>query len=59
MSDKARFSLTEVQGDPHLDHPVREFPEEHGPEHHEHREERKRERREDEPRRIKVEIDLD
>jgi hypothetical protein len=46
--------------DPHLHHPAREFPEEHvETHHHEHHEEHKKERREDEPRRIKLEIDLD
>jgi len=46
--------------DPSLHHPAREFLDDRVPEHHhEHREERKRERREDEPRRIKLEIDLD
>ena len=46
--------------DPHLHHPAREFPEEHSSEHHhEHGEVPKKERREDEPRRIKLEIDLD
>ncbi len=46
--------------DPHMHRPAREFPEDHGPEHHnEHKEEPKKERREDEPRRIKLEIDLD
>jgi hypothetical protein len=46
--------------DPHLHHPLREFPEERDHDHpHEHREEHKKERRHDDPRRIKLEIDLD
>jgi hypothetical protein len=46
--------------DPHLHHPAREFPDEPGLEHHgEHLDEPKKERRDDEPRRIRLEIDLD
>lgn len=46
--------------DPHLHHPAREFPEHHEHEHpQEHRGEPKKFRRDDEPRRIRLEIDLD
>jgi hypothetical protein len=45
--------------DPHLHHPAREFPEEPRPEHHDEHPDEHKERREGEPRRIKLEIDLD
>lgn len=45
--------------DPHLDHPAREFAEEHHEEHNDKHDEVKEERRDHEPRRMRLEIDLD